>query len=173
MAASARFATNGVEGPANLSAGQAVTLKLLSTSGVRSIAWSFIGSSDSTKAAPTITTSGIPTGATASFSLNAGPLPKGIAWIVQCVVNGGIDDNLVQRAEYSSTGIIGVELPVGVLPFAANETFERNSTFGIVDDLNSTIANITPGLANETLQVNLSTGKLQVDTGTGNLQVDI
>ena len=173
MAASARFSINGVEGPANLSAGQPVTLALLSTSGVRSVAWSFIGGSDSTKSAPTITTGGLPTGATAAFTLNSAPLPRGIAWIVQCTINGGIDDNRVLRSEYTRTGIVGVELPVGFLPFAMNETFERDGTFGVVNDINAMMANITPWFGAETLQVDLSTGKLQVDTSTGNIQVDI
>jgi hypothetical protein len=145
--ATARFTINGVEGPATVTAGSTVTIALLSVSGVRSVAWSFIGGSDSSKAAPTITPAGVPTGATASFTFNAGPLTSGLTWVVKCVINGGVDDNLRAVNEYTATNIVGVvnSNSVGLLPFAVNESFERDSSVGMITGINLALSAMNGG----------------------------
>lgn len=137
---SAAFTVNGGATPAVVTGGSTVSLALLSTSGVGSIEWSILGGSDSTQTKPVITPAGSPPGATASFTMSSPTGTLGVSWVVQCRINSGIDANKAPVNEYTQTALVGVLNAKSIIPFAAFESFERNPTTGIADDLNLAIA---------------------------------
>jgi len=135
--ASAAFTINGGATPQSAAASSTVNLALTSITGARLIEWSIIGWSDSAKSKPTITPAGSPSGATASFSIGTESLTGlGLSWVVQCRINGGVDDAGQVVAAYTQTGIVGILNGNGYLPFSVGERYERNATHGIADNLN-------------------------------------
>lgn len=137
---SAAFTVNGGATPAVVTGGSTVSLALLSTSGVGSIEWSILGGSDSTQTKPVITPAGSPPGATASFTMSSPTGTLGVSWVVQCRINSGIDANKAPVNEYTQTALVGVLNAKSIIPFAAFESFERNPSTGIADDLNQALA---------------------------------
>lgn len=135
--ASSAFTANGSSSPVAVAAGATVTLALTSVTGVRLIEWSILGGSDSTQSTPTITPAGTPSGATATFTMSSTVGAVGVSWIVQCRINGGVDDAGQVVSSYTTTAIVGVLNVNGYLPFAVGEKLERNSTNGIANDLNA------------------------------------
>lgn len=138
--ASAAFSVNGADSPVAVVGGSVVNLTLKSVSGVGSVEWSILGGSDSTQTKPVITPSGSPPGAVASFTMNSPTGTLGVSWVVQCRINGGRDANKAPVAEYTQTALVGVLNGKSILPFAAFESFERNQTTGIADDLNQALS---------------------------------
>lgn len=139
--ASSAFRINGSASPVVASESSTVTLTLNSVTGVRLIEWSIVGQSSSAAGNPTITRSGTPSGSTATFSLGTAPASGvGIAWIVQCRINGGKDEAGQTVAAYTSTGIVGSQNAGGFLPLVAGESLQRNSITGIYDDINQELA---------------------------------
>lgn len=156
--ASAAFVIDGSQNYATTSAGATVNLALLSTSGVGNIEWSILGGSDSSKTPPTITAAGSPPGATASFEMNSSVDGSiGLSWVVQCKINSGVDRNGAAVAGYTATGIVGVLNPLGIIPFAAFEAFERNQTVGIADDLNRALKQAAAGQTSATYSGSFTT----------------
>src|SRR3954471_3386516 len=121
MAASADFTLNGASAPPELAvaAGSTVTLALVSITGVRTIVWSIVGNSSHTLVNPTITPAGSPSGATATFVMPAG---TGQGYLLQCVVNGGNDDEGTHQSQLTKRAIVGVVDGSGTVPFCAGET---------------------------------------------------
>jgi hypothetical protein len=133
--ASANFLVNGSATPPEMavSASSTVTLALTSTSGVRTVVWSIVGNSSPLLVNPTITPAGSPLGATATFPMPAG---TGQAYLVQCKVNGGTDDEGIVQSDLTKRAIIGVVNTVGFVPFCAGETYERDAVYGYTVPLN-------------------------------------
>lgn len=157
---SAAFTLNGAASPCTTaSAGGVVALALLSTSGVGTVEWTILGGSDSSKTKPTITAAGSPPGATAQFIMNSdvdGSI--GLSWVVQCKINAGIDANGAPVPAYTATGIVGVLNPLGIIPFAAFESFERNAIVGIANDLNRAMKQAAAGQTSATYSNTLTIG---------------
>lgn len=147
---SAAFSINGAASPVAVAAGSTVNLALLSVSGVGNVEWSILGGSDSTKTAPTITSAGSPPGSTASFTMNSPVGSVGLSWIVQCKINSGKDTNGSPVAGYTSSALVYVLGSLTIAPFAAFESFERNATNGIADDLNSALNHASSGVITPT-----------------------
>lgn len=143
MAASAAFSVNSSTptGAVAVAASSTVDLALLSTSGVNSVAWSIVGNHDSAASNPTITPAGSPSGATASFSMPSGASQ---AYLVQCVVNGGVNVNGDTDAALTKRHIVGVVGPAGLVPFAVGETTERESDYGWTEAVNTILAEAPP-----------------------------
>lgn len=144
--ASAEFTVNGltVDGAAAVSASSTVTLALVSSTGVRTVSWSIIGNHSSAATNPTITPAGSPSGATATF-----PMPSGAAqgYLVQCVINGGVDETGQQVTNYTMRAIVGVlnTATNPIVPFVVGEQYERSATHGIVEDLNAAASAVGGG----------------------------
>lgn len=140
--ASAAFTINGGSSPQSAAASSTVALALTSVTGVRLIEWSIVGWSDSAQSAPTITPAGTPSGATATFSLGTESVAGlGVSYVVQCRINGGVDDAGQVVSSYTVTGIVGILNRNGYLPFAVGEKLERNATHGIANDMNAQLGN--------------------------------
>jgi hypothetical protein len=139
--ASAAFTTNGGASPQTTTSGATVNLALTSVTGSGPIVWSIIGHSDSTKTTPTIVAAGSPLGATASFTMSTPTGTRGVSWIVQCRIQGGVDSTGAAVAAYTATAIVGVLNAAGILPFCTGETLERG-TSGIADDVNAVFAGV-------------------------------
>jgi hypothetical protein len=108
--------------------GVTVNCKLVSTSGAHTIAWTNFGTHSSSQAQVTPSLSGSPSGQIASFVIVAG---KGQSYGIRCKVtdaNGNSD---------TQTSAVYVLDDVGRRPFFIGETFERNSTHAVVEDLNA------------------------------------
>ena len=138
--ASAAFTINGTAVPCEVavSAGAPISLALTSTDGAHEIAWSISASSETDPAfvAPTITASGAPLGATASFTMGSAPAHgRGIALIVTCTIR---ESNGTQHREHGVVGIVGTS---GIVPLALQEQIAR-SRFGWLDWINSIAAGI-------------------------------
>jgi hypothetical protein len=145
--ASAAFTIQGSASPVSVSGGTTVTLALVSIVGVGVIEWAIIGQSLSTVVTPTITPAGSPLGATATFRIpnhGDGGAPwtaaLGVSFLVQCRINSGRDATRAVVPSYTATGLVGVLNSANILPFSFGETFERNATTGIANDLNSAIS---------------------------------
>lgn len=137
--ASAVFTVNGGSsaGGVSVSASSTVNLALSSTSGINTVAWSFIGSHDDGSSYPTIT-NGDTKGLTASFPVGG----SAESWLLQCVVNGSLDENGDYDSSLTTTSLIGVETAGGVLLFASNETTERSATHGWAMAINDLIISL-------------------------------
>jgi hypothetical protein len=133
--ASANFTINATAVPPALavSASTTVTLALVSTTGVRLVEWSIVGNHSSAQVNPTITPAGSPLGATATFAMPSG---AGQAYLIQCVVNGGNDENGRAVSTLTKRALVGVNTTAGDLPFAVGETDERSLTHGYTEALN-------------------------------------
>lgn len=121
-----------------------VTLALTDTSYVDVVDWTVIGSHSSSATNPVITPSGSPYGSTATFTMPAG---YSQCFVVQSEVNGGRDSNGAYQASYVSSAVIGVASISGVMPFAANETYERDPTHGWTDVINRAITGNSSNVA--------------------------
>jgi hypothetical protein len=167
---SAAFTVNSLATPPEVavSAGSTVTLALTSTSGVRTVVWTIEGNSSHLLVNPVITPSGSPSGATATFVMPAG---TGQGYIVQCVVNGGNDDEGTYQSQLTKRAIIGVVDASGTVPFCAGETFERSATYGYTERLNA-IAGVagSSGIADHSVtfvkEQQIGVGLVGNDTGT-------
>jgi len=137
--ASAVFTVNGGSsaGGVVVSASSTVNLALSSSSGVNTVAWSFIGSHSSGASYPTIT-NGDTKGLTASFPVGG----SAESWLLQCVVNGSLDENGDYDASLTTTSLIGVAISGSTLLFASNETTERSSTHGWMEALNELVTTV-------------------------------
>ncbi len=135
--ASANFTVNGVATPpeAEVSAGSTVNLALVDITDVRTVSWSFIGNHDPDAVAPTITPAGSPSGRTASFVMPN--VIGGQAWLLQCIVNGGVDTNGTIQSTLTKRALVGVIDSVGTIPFASGETNERHEIAGYTPALNA------------------------------------
>lgn len=142
MAASAAFTVNGSTptGAVAVTASTTVTLALLSTSGVNSVAWSIVGNHSSGAVNPTITPAGSPVGATASFPMPAG---AGQAYLVRCVVNGGVDANGDADGALTKQHIVGVNDAFARVPLATGENLERSATHGWTEHINDLATNFS------------------------------
>ncbi len=140
MPLSAEFS---VEGDSTVQAhtvsyGQTVDLQLLSLTDVRSIAWSFAGTSHASMVEPTITPAGSPTGYTASFPMVADPADgEGRAGVVKCLVTSHTGATAVAYR------VVGVPNTRGYVPISAGEETARNLTHGWVAPINSLLAGIS------------------------------
>jgi hypothetical protein len=162
MPVSAEFTVNTAAVPpeASVSASSTVTLALTDT-GFRTAAWSIVGNSSPSLTNPTITPAGSPLGATATFSMPAG---TGQAYLVQCVVNGGRDDEGVTQPNYTKRAVIGVAGTSGIVPFCVGETYERDAVYGYLEDLNA-VTDISGGTS--TIVDNAITFAKMQDIGVG------
>jgi hypothetical protein len=167
--ANANFTVNGDAVPPQYSADYSdpITLALVSTSGVRTVAWSIIGISRSGLTLPTITPGGSPSGTTATFTVGTNPGGTlGISYLLQCQVNGGTDDEGTEDSSLTKTALVGVENSVGIVPSAFGETFERDTELGYIDAFNQAL-NASGGGGSPTAPTNpTDNGKVAVaDSG--------
>lgn len=141
--ASADFTIDGnsLPGAVSTTYGATVDLALVSTSGVRTIAWSIVGVSASGTAEPTITPAGAPSGATASFAMPSDPGGGlGRSFLVECRINGGVDSEGTTQAAYTVRGIVGAPNDAGLIPVPVGEYLERDATQGWTDIFNAALA---------------------------------
>jgi len=140
---SAAFSVNGTEYAERVavSGGDTVTLALLSTTGVDKVDWSIESNSSPNLTNPTITPSGSPPGASASFTMPAG---TNQGYQIKCVVNNGVDSNRSPVDDYTKRGIVGVIGGRGIIPFVLGEELSRHPTYGSTIDLNTAFGNFDP-----------------------------
>ena len=120
-----------------------VTLALLSTSGVNTIAWSIVGTDSTGTPSPAITPGGSPLGATATFTMVADPATGlGASLRVQCKVNGGLDSAGQVDPSLTKTALVGVHNVAGIVPLAVGEQFERDAVQGWTGPINTALANV-------------------------------
>ncbi len=147
--ASPNFTINGSACPPEkaVAYGATVTLALLSTSGVNTIAWSIVGTDSADTAIPAITPGGSPLGATATLTMVSDPgTGLGASLLVRCLVNGGRDAAGQIDESLSKTALVGVPNTAGIIPFSVGEEFERDSTHGWTPSLNQALAAVgSPG----------------------------
>jgi hypothetical protein len=139
VALSAAFTINGSSptGGIAVAASSVVTLAVTSLTGVQTVVWEIVGNDNSARTNPTITAAGSPNGATASFTMPA-DIGDGLGqcYIVKCTVS----DGGTPISSVSSTGVVGVNNPLGVLPLAYGEETERSATHGWVHPYNKLMA---------------------------------
>lgn len=129
---SAAFTVNATAVPRNSGAaidttyGGTVSLALASTVGVETVTWYIAGVSGPSVASPTISRSGTPLGATATFTVGADPGDgAGIAYGIRCDVRDG------NGTLYQSYGVVGVPNVAGGVPLVAGEDGAwRHATLG-------------------------------------------
>jgi hypothetical protein len=108
-----------------------------SLTGVQTVLWEIVGNDNSARVNPTITAAGSPNGATASFTMPADPGDGlGQCYLVRCTVS----DGGTPVSSVSSSAVVGVNNPLGVLPLAYGEETERSSTHGWVHPYNKLMA---------------------------------
>ncbi len=137
--ASANFTVNGLTTPPEISVSgsSTVNLALISTTGVRLVEWSVQGNHSSSAVNPTITSAGSPSGATASFTMPPGASQ---GYLIQCKINGGVDETGQEVSNYTKRAIVGVVGAATIIPFVVGETYERSSTHGYTERINTAIA---------------------------------
>lgn len=170
---SAQFTVNGspVTGEIAVAAGSTVDLALVSTFGISTIEWSFIGSHDPDVVNPTITVAGYPSGTTASFVMPATAGDQG--FVLQCKVNGGRDITGALNSSYTATALIGVAVTSSGVAFSFNEAFERG-LYGYVPKLNLIASGAVSAFTGRLLllesrdAVPSDAGKLIVNEGASN-----
>ena len=130
MTLSAAFSIEGTPVPQSTGAavevayGATVNLALLSTTGVNSVEWDFVGLSSNLSADPTITPAGAPSGATASFTAASDQEDfNGVGYAISCTVSDG-------KNTATSYGVVGVPAAYGEVPPIANERLARHATQG-------------------------------------------
>lgn len=116
----------------NAAAGATINCRLASVVGVDSIAWRIFGTHG--VAAPALSFSGSPTGQIASFTLPAG---TGQAYGVECKVNGGTGEEFGD----TKTSAVYVLNTGAQRPFFIGETYEADTTYGVVPRLNTAFNN--------------------------------
>lgn len=169
MASSAEFEIDENGGgyaasPQDVAAGSTITCRLVSVSGILpgQISWSIIGTSGVT--APTLTTGGVPSGRTVSFTMPSND--EGSAVGIKCEVNGGTDTT--GRAADTYTGAVYVLDPNGRRPFFYGETLERDSSYGVVPTLNDVLRAVGPDGTYE----HIGHGETTLTAGAGATQLD-
>ena len=175
MVASASFQIDpgtAVYGTADTAADAAVSVtvncRLVSASGVSSIAWRIFGTHG--VAAPTITLSGNPTGQIASFDL-AATLAQ--AYGIECKVNGGF--GVTKETATTQLSAVFVLDRLGKRPYFIGETLESDSTYGVIprmNDAQSLEKLTTTAVSSSPYTVLASDVILLVDT-TGAITVDL
>lgn len=136
MALSAEFSVNGSSAiqAHSVAYGATVSLAALSLS-FRTIAWEISSSSKTGATAPTITLSGSPTGATASFTQVADPLDDfGRAWVVKCTQT---DSQGNAQVSYRVVGTLNSQ---SRMPICADEGKYRDATHGWSQVINEALA---------------------------------
>jgi hypothetical protein len=126
---SADFTINGSATPPAIavSASSTVTLALTDTS-FRTVTWSIVGNHHPDAVNPTITPGGSPLGATATFPMPSG---AGQAYLIECVVNNGRDDEGQVQASLTKRALVGVNATSSSkIPFANGEKLERDAVYG-------------------------------------------
>lgn len=128
---SADFSINGTEVPiatglaVSSTYGSTVSLALLDVSGAAAIDWAVLGVSGTDIAVPTVSKTGVPLGATASFAIPSdNGKGFGVSYDVRCRVTDGNGDRV------ESHGIVGVPNAGGAVPLAAGEEIARHPTLG-------------------------------------------
>jgi hypothetical protein len=142
MAIDATFTVNGnaVSGAMAVAAGSAVTLAVSNTSGINLVSWSVVGTDRASHASPTITASGSPPGASASFTMPADAGDGlGQGYIIQAIATDG--GSPAQTSTFSA--VIGVASANGIVPIAADEESERG-THGWIEAINSLMSGAEP-----------------------------
>lgn len=129
MTLSAAYTVNGESNPGEHSAAFAstVNLALLSVSGISLIEWSIVAASDPAASLPAITPAGVPSGATASFTMgatSASGIDVGVGYLVKCRVS---NTNNEFAEQYSIVGTPGL---AGIIPLVPGEEFARHATHG-------------------------------------------
>lgn len=135
--ASAEFTINTAPNPAAHVAayGSLVTLALSATADVSSVTFSITGASNSAQAFPTISSGGIPLGATSTFTMPADPDDGlGRSFRVRCRVTSVSGDVL------ETHGIVGAVNGYGMVPVAAGEGLDRDASAGWIDVLNRALS---------------------------------
>lgn len=136
MTISAAFTVNGSANPARHTTtyGATVTLALVSAAGADSVTFSLVGASKSDVTLPTLTLSGSPYGSTATFTMLSDPLDGlGRTIRVECVVSSPYETK-------TTYAVVGVPNNLGILPLAAGEELDRDSSYGYIDELNQVLA---------------------------------
>lgn len=120
------------------SSGGTVSLAVTDTTGANSIVWDVVGTSDPDVAAPTITTAGVPDGATATFIMPGEPsLSMGSAVGVRCRVEDDAGNT------YDHHGVVGVPNNASLVPLCAGEKTWRHATHGWLKQVNSSLLTLT------------------------------
>lgn len=130
--------TNGV----NVGAADAIAVQLANAAGVFSWTLSVIGTDD-LSSTPTITLSGTGNN-TRNFTAGA----LGSAYILQSVVNGGVDTNGVPQPSYTTTLGVYVLAANGQRVMAVNERFEGSALFGWTTKYNALARGVLTAGAN-------------------------
>jgi hypothetical protein len=130
MAISAAFTVEGTTVPqasgdaVEVDFGDTVNLALLSTSGITSVQWSVFGTSSNLSSSPTLTLSGTPVGASASFVADSDQGDgNGVSYGLCCVVSDG-------KNTATSYGAVGVPAVYGEVPPISGEGLARSATQG-------------------------------------------
>lgn len=146
-----------VSGAVAVSASSTVNLALASNAGVRSVSYTIVGNHSSSASNPTITA-----GAdhAASFTM-----PAGIdqAYLIETVVNNGLDTSGRAVAGYKFRFIVGVAGLSGLVPGALGEKTERG-TYGHLPLINQALTGSTPG-APQTITISGGTATLGTRSG--------
>ncbi len=151
--------TNGVD----VTAATEIIIRLTSGSGVTSWGISCIGT-DETQVAATVT-SGLDIDTTLKTATFTSPA-AGTCLIFQSVVNGGVDNNGITQASYTTTFAIHTLTAGGDRVAAFNETTESNSSVGWTEKVNAAIRGIGSGGVPE-LPIASAVGQTLVCTVTG------
>lgn len=148
MSLSANFTVNSAANPAAHVAAydSTVTLALTSATGASSIVWEIMACSHSGDAIPTITTSGSPSGVTASFVMPSDPLDGlGRSFLVRCTVSNqvrGADGSYESSIAY---GVVGAQNVATILPIVPGEENYRHATHGWSPEVNALLAGVGGG----------------------------
>lgn len=135
-----------VDLPQTAAGGDAIILRVKSTTGVNTVSWRCYGTHDSATSVATIQAlldaglGGSPNGQTCSFTLPAGTEQ---AYGIECKVNDGKDAEGNSDAAMVAKGGIYVLNPAGARPFFSGETTEENATHGTTGRLNAALAGVS------------------------------
>lgn len=154
---SAEFSVNGDSSASiahEVAYASVVTLSLLSHSGSNQIAWSIDGVSHADMTAPTISVSGSPSGATATFAMPADPGDsEGRAARIKCILR---DSRGTQAVAYRVVGTPNIR---GLIPGTASEELARHPTLGWLPLFNTVLAisGANPDVASDTTAASAGT----------------
>lgn len=156
--------TNGV----NVTPGNTITIHLVSSAGVNTWSISCITTDDQSDAATV--TAALTIDSVAKTATFTAPV-AGRAYRFQSKVNGGIGPDGTAQSSYTTTFGVYTLTSGGLRVHAVDETFESDSTFGWIGDINSVIRNpsssSTPtgtGFRHVTANVEDGAAKLVVNT---------
>lgn len=153
MTINSAFSVNGVvpTGAVAVEPGSQVTLQVLNVAGLNTIEWSIVGNDNHVRVNPTITPSGSPAGATATFFMPADIGDDlGQAYRIQCVGRSGgraaraIAGSTTTPITSSTTyAIVGVTNISNIVPFAYGEELDRDLVYGWTETINKALANVS------------------------------